>query len=138
VCDIIKRDHLVTADPEETVAAAAARMTEEVCGSILVCEGERLVGIFTERDLVTRVVGKGLAPKKTRLKEVMTPDPERIESTATARDALRRMDEIGCRYLPVMEDGRVLGVVSRRDIPIETVGVMEPELEIRHAPPEGI
>lgn len=133
VRDIMQRHHPVVAGPGDTAATAAARMTEEACGSILVCEGERLVGIFTERDLMTRVVGKGLDPKGTRLREVMTPDPDWIESTKTARDALRQMDEIGYRHLPVLEQGRVLGVISRRDIPIETVFVMQPELEMRHA-----
>jgi CBS domain-containing protein len=138
VRDIMRRHHAVTARPDETVAAATARMTEQACGSILVCDGGKLVGIFTERDLVTRVVAQGLDPKKTELVKVMTSDPARIESTAAAHDALRRMDEIGCRYLPVLEDGRILGVISRRDIPIEIVHAMQPELEIRHAPPEGI
>ena len=132
VHDIMERRRPVVASPEETVRAAAARMTEEACGSVLVCDGDRLRGIFTERDLMTRVVGRGLDPKTTRIEQVMTHDPDRIESTATAREALRRMDELGCRHLPVTEDGRVLGVVSLRDLPIETVAEMLPELEQRH------
>jgi CBS domain-containing protein len=121
----------VVARSDETAQAAAARMTEHACGSILVCDGDRLYGIFTERDLMTRVVGQGLDPKVTRLKEVMTRDPDRIESTATAREALRRMDEFGYRHLPVMGDGHVIGVISMRDLPIEIVAGMLPELEQR-------
>ena len=131
VHDIMERRRPVVASPEETVQAAAARMTEEACGSVLVCDGDRLRGIFTERDLMTRVVGQGLDPRTTRLEQVMTCDPDRIESTATAREALRRMDELGCRHLPVMEGGHVLGVVSMRDLPIETVAEVLPELERR-------
>jgi CBS domain-containing protein len=131
VRDIMGRRRPVVASPEETVQAAAARMTEEACGSVLVCDGDRLRGIFTERDLMTRVVGRGLDPRTTRLEQVMTRDPDRIEGTATAREALRRMDELGCRHLPVTEDGRVLGVVSLRDLPIETVAEALPELERR-------
>ncbi len=131
VHDIMKRRHPVVAGPDETAQAAAARMTEEACGSVLVCDGDRLRGIFTERDLMTRVVGQGLDPKTTPLNQVMTHDPDRIESTATAREALWRMDELGCRHLPVMEDGHVLGVVSMRDLPIETVAEVLPELERR-------
>jgi CBS domain-containing protein len=112
VHNIMKRRHPVVAGPDETAEAAAARMMEAACGSILVCDGGQLCGIFTERDL-------------------MTHDPDRIESTATAREALWRMDELGYRHLPVMEDGRVLGVVSMRDLPIETVAEMLPELERR-------
>ena len=131
VRDIMERRRPVVASPEETVQAAAARMTEEACGSVLVCDDDRLRGILTERDLMTRVVGRGLDPKTTRIEQVMTHDPDRIESTATAREALRRMDELGCRHLPVTEDGRVLGVVSLRDLPIETVAEALPELERR-------
>ena len=97
----MKRRCPVVAQPDETVQAAVARMTEEVCGSVLVCNGDRLCGIFTERDLMTRVVGKGLDPGKTRLAEVMTRDPDRIESTETAHEALRRMDGFAptiCRW----------------------------------------
>ena len=131
VHDIMERRRPVVAGPEETAQAAAARMTEEACGSVLVCDGDRLRGIFTERDLMTRVVGRGLDPRTTTLEQVMTHDPGRIEGTATAREALRRMDELGCRHLPVVEDGRVLGVVSLRDLPIETVAEALPELERR-------
>ena len=131
VQDIMKRHHPVVAGPEETEQAAAARMTAEACGSVLVCDGDRLRGIFTERDLMTRVVGQGLDPRTTRLEQVMTRDPDRIEGTAAAREALRRMDELGCRHLPVMEGGHVLGVVSLRDLPLETVAEVLPELERR-------
>jgi CBS domain-containing protein len=131
VHDIMEHRRPVVARPEETAQAAAARMTEEACGSVLVCDGDRLRGIFTERDLMTRVVGQGLDPRTTRLERVMTRDPGRIEGTATAREALRRMDELGCRHLPVTEDGHVLGVVSMRDLPIETVAEVLPELERR-------
>ena len=73
VHDIMKRHRPVVAGPDETAQAAAARMTEEACGSVLVCDGDRLLrGIFTERDLATRVVGRGLDPSRTRLVEVMT------------------------------------------------------------------
>jgi CBS domain-containing protein len=131
VRDIMTCRSPVVARPDETAQAAAARMTEHACGSILVCDGDRLCGIFTERDLMTRVVGQHLDPRRTKLAEVMTHDPDRIESTATAREALRRMDEFGYRHLPVMGDGQVLGVISMRDLPIEIVAEMLPELEQR-------
>ena len=121
----------VVARPDETAQEAAERIIGHACGSILVCDGDRLCGIFTERDLMTRVVGQSLDPKAIQLKEVMTRDPDRIESTATAREALRRMDEFGYRHLPVMGDGHVIGVISLRDLPIEIVAGMLPELEQR-------
>ena len=130
---VVKRRCPVVAQPGETVQAAVARMTEEACGSILVCDGDRLLcGIFTERDLVTRVVGRGLDPGRTRLAEVMTRDPERIEGTETAHEALRRMDGFAHHHpLPVVEDGRALGVLSLHDLPLETLAEMLPELDPR-------
>jgi CBS domain-containing protein len=129
----MKRRPPVVAHSEETAQVAAARMTERACGSVLVYDGDELRGIFTERDLVTRVVGKGLDPRTTPLRAVMTRDPDRIASTETAREALRRMDEFGYRHLPVVEGGQVLGVISMRDVPAETMARMVPELEQRRA-----
>jgi CBS domain-containing protein len=129
---VMKRRCAVVAQPDETVQAAVARMTEEACGSVLVCDVDRLCGLFTERDLMTRVVGKGLDPRRTRLAEVMTRDPDRIESTATAGEALRRMDGL-LHPLPVVEDGRALGVIALHDLPLETWAGMLPELEQRRA-----
>ena len=132
VRDFVRRRPPVVARPDET-AQAAARMAEEACCSVLVCDGDRLCGLFTERDLVTRVVGRGLDPKETRLAAVMTRDPDRIESTEPAREALRRMDESTLPHLPVVEDGRVLGVISLPELPLETLAAMLPELERWHA-----
>jgi CBS domain-containing protein len=129
--DIMKHRRPVVAQSDETVLAAAARMAGDACGSILVCDGERLCGIFTKGDLATRVVGRGLEPAKVRLAEAMTRDPNRIESTATAQEALRRMHGLALRRLPVVEDGRALGMISLRDLPLETVAGMLPELEQR-------
>lgn len=132
---VMKRRRAVVARPDETVQAAVARMaeTEESCGNVLVCNGERLCGIVTGRDLMTRVVGRGLDPSRTRLAEVMTRDPERIESRETTREALRRMDGLAHHPLPVVEDGRALGVISLHDLPLETLAGMLPELEQRRA-----
>ena len=133
VRDILKPRLTVVTGPDATVQAAAVQMTKHACGSILICDGGRLIGIFTERDLMTRVVAEGLDPSTTKLDAVMTHDPERIEDTETGREALRRMDE-GCfRHLPVMEDGRVVGVLSLRDLPPETLARMQPEMEQRHS-----
>jgi CBS domain-containing protein len=133
VREIINRDRPLVGRPEDTVQAAAARMAAHRCGSILVCEGGELRGIFTERDLLARVVAEGHDPARTRLAEVMTPDPDTIGAAEPVAEAVRRMDE-GCyRHLPVLEGGRVVGVVSLRDVPFEVLARLEPELEQRHA-----
>lgn len=125
---LIRRRGPVVAQPEETVLAAAERMTEQACGSVLVCNGDRLCGTFTERDLMIRVIGRGLDPGMTPLAEVMTRDPDRIESTATAQEAVRRLDG-PAHLLPVTEAGRVLGVISLHDLPVETLAGVLPEQE---------
>ena len=131
--EVMKRREPVTARPDETVQAAAERMAAEACGTVLVLEGGELRGIFTERDLLTRVVAPSLDPRATTLEAVMTPDPDTIESTETAREAVRRMDAFGYRHLAVVEEGRLVGVISHRDLPIETLARMQPELDERHA-----
>ena len=107
-------------------------MTAASCGSILVCEDDRLCGIFTERHLMTRVVGAGLDPTKVRLAEVMTRDPDRIESSETVVEVLRRLDGLA-HQLPVVEGGRALGVISPDDLPPETLARLLPELERQRA-----
>ena len=132
VREILSRDTLVAGPPEMTVRDAARRMAEHVCGSILVLDGETLVGIFTERDLLVRVIAAGRDPDGTRVAEVMTRSPDTIAAGAPVKEAIRRMDEFGYKHLPVMEGDRVVGVIAVEDIPIgELVGMSE-ELEERH------
>ena len=132
VREILSRDTLVAGPPKMTVREAARRMAEHVCGSILVLDGETLVGIFTERDLLVRVIAAGRDPDGTRVAEVMTRSPDTIAAGAPVKEAIRRMDEFGYKHLPVMEGDRVVGVIAVEDIPIgELVGMSE-ELEERH------
>ena len=117
VRDLVDRDRLVVASPADTVATAARLMAENACGCVLVMDSDKLVGIFTERDLVTRVAGPGKDLGKTRLDQVMSPEPETIRAEQTVQDAVRCMDEFSFRYLPVLEDGQVVGVLSTRQLP---------------------
>jgi CBS domain-containing protein len=132
VCECIKRDKPLTGSADETVQAVVARMAEACCSSILLCDGDKLQGIFTERDLLIRVVAAGLDPAKTEVGKVMTRDPDRIEASAPVIEAIRRMDE-GCfRHMPVVDGNRIVGVVSWRDLPFDSRIDMESELEQRH------
>ena len=123
---------IVTAHPDETVREAAARMAQNCRASVLVVEDDRVLGIFTERDVLVRVVGAGRDPATTRLREVMTTDLETIGADEPVAEAVRRMDEGSIRHLPVVEGSRVLGVLSSRDIPILALGHMADELHERH------
>ena len=89
---LVGRHGPVVVQAEETVLAAAERMAEQACGGVLVCNGDRPCGIFTGRDLMVRVIGRGLDPGMTPLAEVMSREPDRIESMATAQESAWRAD----------------------------------------------
>jgi CBS domain-containing protein len=101
-------------------------------------EGERLLGIFSVRDLLVRVVAVGLEPARTPVREVMTANPETIGADELVDQAIRRMDEGRCRHLTVVDGGRVLGVLSTRDIPALAQGRMAKEIDGRHPQAERI
>ncbi len=105
----------VTAAKSATVLEAAVLMKQQGKGALLVVDGTRLIGIFTERDIVFRVVAAGRDPKDTRLAEVMTPQPQTIHPNKPFLHALRIMHEGGFRHLPVVENDWPLGVLSARD-----------------------
>ena len=116
--EMLERDRrVVRAGPESTVHAAARLMAENGCGSILVMEGERLLGIFTERDLLTRVVRQGRDLARTRLGEVMTADPEALTPDDRICFAINRMHSAGYRTVPLVDDQhRPIGVVTVNDV----------------------
>ena len=120
-----------TAAKTTTVAEAAALMRSRRVGSLLVCDGPKLIGIFTERDALYRVLGQGLDPATTALEHVMTPQPQTINPDEPFRRALQIMYEGGFRHLPVVEFGRPLGMVSVRDALDEDLYEMHLALEQR-------
>lgn len=104
-----------TADKSTTVLDAALLMKKESKGALLVLDGTRLAGIFTERDALFRVIAARRDPAATRLSDVMTPQPQTMHPDEPFSKALRLMHRHGFRHLPVVEHGRPLGVVSARD-----------------------
>ena len=132
VRSLIERDAVVRCTPDETVRSAVKTMAEHVCGSILVMEGDRLIGIFTERDLLMRMAAAGRDLDRTAISEVMTREPDTIGADEPVAEAIRRMDEFSYRYLPVIEDSKVLGVISTRHLPFGDVVAMAGELQQRH------
>src|SRR5580704_15708240 len=101
----------VTAGPDETVAEAAARMSGNRVGSVIVTDNRRPVGILTERDLV-RLSGTGADPAGTKVGEWMTADPDTVGPQVPVADAWRELAEHGYRHIPVVEDEVLVGVVS--------------------------
>jgi CBS domain-containing protein len=107
---------IVTLKPDVTVREAAKQMGEKRIGAFPVVEKGKLVGIFSERDVVNRVVAPGRDPNKTSVGDVMTPNPDTIGPNDSVADALELMSKKGYRHLPVLEDGRLLGIISIRDL----------------------
>ena len=114
--EIVRHQDPLTLPPDATVRLACQRMRERRVGAVLVTDGDRrLVGIFTGRDAVCRVLAEGRSPADTKLIEVMTPEPDTMPPGRTAIDALRLMQDGGYRHVPIVERGRVAGVVSHGD-----------------------
>jgi len=113
---IIRNQELLSVTPKTTVREAARYMDARNVASVLVLDaGGRLLGIFTERDLLRRVVAKGRDPEKTPIAEVMTATPHTIGPEATTLQAMRTMHEHKVRHLAVTDGGRAVGVLSIRD-----------------------
>ncbi len=113
---IIKDQDPLTLSPSTTVKHACECMRERRVGAVLVTDKDRhLLGIFTGRDAVCRILAEGKDPAKTRLSEVMTRDPDTMPPGSLAIDALRMMQDGGYRHVPIVADGKVLGVASRGD-----------------------
>lgn len=114
--EIVRHQNPVMLSPGTSVQHACERMRDRRVGAVLVLdEHQSLVGIFTGRDAVCRVLAVGLDPAKTRLSEVMTRNPETMPPGKTAIEALRLMQDGGFRHVPVVENGKVVGVVSKGD-----------------------
>ena len=112
--DLMTRDVLAVA-PEDTLGEAAQKMVDRRVGSAVVMDFGRLIGILTERDLMRATAGRTHS-SEARVREWMTADPVTVEEDTSAADAAQTMLEHGFRHLPVVADGRAVGIVSIRDV----------------------
>lgn len=119
---VMDRKKALMAPPGTTVSEASKLMAKKNVGAVMVVEDKRLVGIFTERDAVFRVIAQGRDPHATRLAEVMTTAPLTIGPNETFGSALLAMHENGFRHMPVIENGEPIGIVSSRN-------ALDPDLE---------
>jgi CBS domain-containing protein len=113
--DVIANRTVISAAASQSVTEAARLMTRYNIGSVLVMDGKRLYGIFTERDIITRVVSEGRDPNNTKIAEVMTPNPVVMAVDKSFTNALVAMAEGKFRHMPVLDGYDVIGVVSMRD-----------------------
>ena len=126
--------NLATADTGMSVREAAISMADRRIGALVVLDADgRMAGIFTERDVMTKVVAGRLDPDTTSLAEVMTPNPDTIGPDDTASEALEMMRKRGYRHLPVLEGARLIGMVSVRDLYATALGELEQGLQERDA-----
>jgi len=116
VRDIIHNRDLFFVEEQQTVAQAARKMADLHVGAILVLKDNQLSGVFSERDLMNRVVLACREPTNTPVGEVMTREIATVDDVATIEEAMEAMQTHNCRHLPVMRGAQVVGFLSMRDL----------------------
>lgn len=130
--DVLRGRFVAWLPPDATARDAACTMSQRHIASVAV-EGDKgnLVGIFTERDMLDRVVAPGRDPDQTPLSTVMTPNPLTIALTSSVQQAIAEMKQSGLRHLPVVDGDEVVGMVSMRDFISDEVADVDHEYESR-------
>src|SRR5690349_11779482 len=108
--------NIVKVRPEQSVLEAIKVLAQEDIGAAIVMTGDRLAGIFSERDYTRKVILKGRSSDSTRVEEIMTPNVIVVSPRTRTRECMALMSEKNIRHLPVVDEGRVVGMVSIRDI----------------------
>ena len=116
IAQIIEGKPLVYVGPDDPVRAVAKRMAEKNIGAVAVLDQDTLVGIFTERDLMIRVIASEQNPDKTRVSTVMTTQIVAADPNDSINECIQKMQQLGCRHLPVVDGGRLIGMLSLRDL----------------------
>lgn len=133
VGDIVRGREVYYVRPDATVLEAARYMAQREVGAVVVLDGERVTGIFTERDLMNRVVVAGRNPATARVGDVMTRSLVLCEAREPQDAVHRRMITHRIRHMPVVEEGRLVGLVSLRDLLQEDLVRKEEELNLINA-----
>ncbi|MDQ3281322.1 MAG: CBS domain-containing protein [Acidobacteriota bacterium] len=116
IAELIEGQTLTVIDPNINVRSAAQTMTDRNIGAVAVVDAGRLAGIFSERDLLSRVVAKGLDPDDTTVGVVMSKELVVADKRDDVDTALEKMQAIHARHLPVVDDGQLVGMISLRDL----------------------
>jgi CBS domain-containing protein len=123
--DSLMKGKVVTAAPSDRVADVSRRMDDARVGAVVLVEGGRLSGIFSERDLLRRVVAAGKDPAATTVGSVATREVVSVAPKASLRQCAETLKAHGVRHLPVVESGRVVGILSARDFFAAVAGELE-------------
>ena len=132
-CEILseKGSSIYSVSPDETVLAATRKMNQHRVGAIVVMEGRRIAGIFTERDILQRVIGEGRSPAEITIGEVMTRDVVCCGPEATLEELSEIMRDRRIRHIPICEDGgELLGLISIGDL--NALHAMQQSLQIHY------
>jgi CBS domain-containing protein len=133
ICDLLENQITIFAEAQQTVLEVAKMMVEHNIGAVPVLEGGRLTGIFSERDLMTRIVVVGRDPARTAVSEVMTEDPLTIAPDDTLEICMTLMKRHGFRHLPVCAGDELKGVISLRDVLLHNLDEKDHEVRMMRA-----
>ena len=130
--EIMREGFIFAVQQNATVAEAAQIMGAQNVGIVCVLDGERLVGVFSERDVVRRVVNRGLDPLLTPVEDVMTRDLVVASADEDYQTAMRKMDQANIRHLPIIEGDRIFSMLSIRDLMRVDMARMTEEIRYLH------
>jgi CBS domain-containing protein len=133
ICDLIKDQETYQADLGDSVLQTVCAMVERNTGAVPVVHNGKLVGIFSERDLMRRVVAEGRDCRTTCMAEVMTDDPMTVSLTEDLGSCMALMRRHGFRHLPVCHEGQLVGIVSLRDILLHDLNEKDDEVRMMRA-----
>ena len=131
--DVVSGQVLSNLSKTATVREAANLMAEKHIAAVLVVDGEKLIGIVTERDLTAKVLANAMDPETTEISAVMTPNPDTLDADDSPSSALELMSSRGYRHLPVTDDGKPIGIVSIRDLYASVQERLEKDVKDRDA-----
>lgn len=130
VKDLIKNRETFTVQDHLTVFDVARFLVEHNIGAVPVLHDKKLVGIFSERDIMKRVVAEARDPRTTKVTDIMTKDPVTVTPESTVEECMVLMRDHNCRHLPICESNRLWGLISLRDVLAHDIE--EKEEEARH------
>jgi CBS domain-containing protein len=133
IYDLVKEQEMCVADVNDSVLQVARAMVERNIGAVPVLREGKLAGVFSERDLMRRIVVEGRNPQATKVGDVMTTEPLSVGRNDDLEHCLRLMREHGFRHLPICEDGQLLGFVSLRDMLLRDLSEKDDEVRLMRA-----
>jgi len=133
ICDLIKNQETYQAEMGHTVLETVGAMVERNIGAVPVVHNGRLVGIFSERDLMKRVVAEGRDPRSTCLAEVMTENPLTVGMNEELETRIALMRQHSFRHLPVCHEGQLVGIISLRDLLLHDLNEKDDEVRMMRA-----